>query len=321
MFRPVGPVHFVGIVKETAGPSGIGLFKSPVKLLQVMIESLFRQVIHDQAFSSGSRTLDLLQGLAAIKGNEFAFFPGGQFQYIIFYSLYGQNFSTTVGRHKQQCLQLSMRPLPVVLHLEINALCGSRFGTGRRRNGYTFELVTLYQLTTGRISRIYFGPSEGPAGTSVHIHYHLQAGGLVLHMLEHLHPAGRQIGNIAGFFALYTINGGDFHTAYTCLMQIVQIPVQILLVHGAAQPPPTGSGLIFGTNCGPFCGRSGRRNGGGRDSRTGRSSRCDRCGPRRGSSRCSRCNRCGSHRGSSRRSCLQGTCFNRNLAVQQQYGH
>ena len=76
--------------------------------------------------------------------------------------------------------------------------------------------------------------SERPARATVHVHFNAQRLADVLHVLQGLHPSGRQKVDIVLVVALHPIEWGNLHgsDAYTGIFR--QVPLQVSLVNSRA---------------------------------------------------------------------------------------
>ena len=80
--------------------------------------------------------------------------------------------------------------------------------------------------------------AERPARTTVHVNLNTQRMSDVLYRLQRLHPMGRQERDIVFVVALHAIERSDLHRSDTHTGILAEVPPQVLLVNGRAQPPP-----------------------------------------------------------------------------------
>ena len=80
--------------------------------------------------------------------------------------------------------------------------------------------------------------TERPARARCHINFYAVAAALVLHKPQHLHISVGEERDVVRVVALHAVDGRDFHRTDTGTAILLQIPLQILLVYGRAQPPP-----------------------------------------------------------------------------------
>ena len=80
--------------------------------------------------------------------------------------------------------------------------------------------------------------TERPARARCHINFYAVAAALVLHKPQHLHISVGEERDVVRVVALHAVDGRDFHRTDTGTAILLQIPLQILLIYGRAQPPP-----------------------------------------------------------------------------------
>ena len=89
--------------------------------------------------------------------------------------------------------------------------------------------------------------AERPARAAVHVNLNIQRMPDVLYRFQCLHPLWRQEGDIVFVVVLHAIERGNLYSSDTHTGIFTEVPPQVLLVDGRAQPPPTRAGLGFMT--------------------------------------------------------------------------
>ena len=95
--------------------------------------------------------------------------------------------------------------------------------------------------------------AEGPSRAIVQVHLHAVGCRRALGDLQGAHPLRREIGQLVGLIALYTIDRCNLHCTHADVVQCVDIVFQPGLIHGRTKPPPT----CAGTSLGQYKGQAG----------------------------------------------------------------
>ena len=185
----------------------------------------------------------LLQRLADVQHDQFPFAYGGiPTQHPLLNLLCEVQTLTTlvVGHHTAQ---LCHRALLLVLHLD-----------GERYDAASLHLVAGKEGLRCGILHRYVRAAKGPSRAVVH--RHLDADTLTLFdgVLQHLHPAFTQVGNVVLIVALHSVDGGNLDPAQTGFGILLEVVCQVGLIDGTAQPPPAGTGECLGLNGRPLLG-------------------------------------------------------------------
>jgi len=78
---------------------------------------------------------------------------------------------------------------------------------------------------------------------------------LLLDVVQHLHPRGREEGQFIRLIALHAVDGRNLHRADACAGVFLQAPAHVSIVEGRAQPPPAHAGPGFSTRLRPRLGQ------------------------------------------------------------------
>jgi len=95
-------------------------------------------------------------------------------------------------------------------------------------------------------------PAEGPARARGHVDPHAEPRGLAHRVIEHGEPFRRKVGDEAVLAPLHPVDGNHGHAAQAGGAQGLEIPGDVVPVHGAARPPPVAAGAVFRGRLGPI---------------------------------------------------------------------
>ena len=236
--RPVRLVDFVGVVEDVVREGGSG--ERFVKLCQVAVHGMRREVVEHVALPSGSCPLHLLPGLPA---------EGGYQPPFALRCVPGEGSLTDVGsqvealsavRECHQAFQHGVRLLLGIVHTD----------------GHLHMLASSHPVfgddeLTGRILHGHFRSAEGPACPVVHVDLHAQLLRQRQGIIVHPHPCGREIGTLVALVPLYAVDGRNLDRPDAGTGILPQVVSQVDRVDGASHPPPAGAGLHLGRHGGP----------------------------------------------------------------------
>ena len=223
-------------------------------MLQIVGHSLTVEMVDDQSFTSGSCTLHLHHtvfdiqhhnGLASVLATQqFAVFLSGlPVQDAILHAV-RDIFDRTVMPEKHRLMEygilavsLFSRPQVQVLHFISNERLFHKHrpaGTLLQRNPWA---------------------TERPACARGHVDLNTVLAALLLGVAQHFHPFVGQIRDIIPVVPLHSVERCNLQSTDSVLGILLHVPLQILLVNGRTQPPPTGTGLSLWIHRGPLLSR------------------------------------------------------------------
>ena len=111
--------------------------------------------------------------------------------------------------------------------------------------------------------------AERPARSAVHVDENAVALTFSLDELQGVHPRSREERQFVLRVALYAVDGRNLQRADACAAVLLHVPLQVLLVDGRTEPPPTCAGACLGLHFGPHLCPCGSGHQAGRYDREG----------------------------------------------------
>ena len=266
--RPRGLAHLVGVVEESMGVGGLRALEGCLDVGEVVTDGLAVEMVYHQSLTAWRSPLHLHHTVADMQGHDL---PLGGLQLLQFQlerlagrlvgsglhlshhhllGTPGQASVAHVGRH------VVGLPFPVG-HYPVQTAVGGIFlcdGEVKRLHLLAGEGLVDEHHLTGTLLQRYPRPTEGPASTSGHVHLDAQPLSVGLHLAQHRHPLVGEVGDVVALVALYTIDGCDLQGPDAVAGILLHGPLQVVLVHSRAEPPPAGSRLRLLSHFRPLLG-------------------------------------------------------------------
>ena len=199
---PVGVIHLVAVVEEDGGHAPFRIAgKRLLEAFEIVRHGGGIEVVHHPALASRRGTLHLLPRAALVEHDDAAL--------------------AAVAR--LVCAPHYLPGIAPLLH--------RRRQTDGIRHMAADNGVNDDELAR-RLAERHRRAAEGPSRAEVHIHLHADAATLIYGVAQHLHPAGREEGDVVLFVALNAVQRGDLHSADAVRGKVVQLPRDALRGHG-----------------------------------------------------------------------------------------
>ena len=232
---PCGLCHLVGVVEERMRIRCLCAFESLFNVAQVVGYGMAVEVVDDQSFPAGCSALYLHDTIAHIQcydapcvvvrralGSLPCQLPVGHGRSHVdghVLAIHHDFIQPTVFRVTFRCFQRQ------TLH------------------GFAHERLVYEDGLVGRFLQGYPWTAKRPSRTSGHVYLDARLLTVSLHLAQHAHPLVGEKRYVISLIALHTIDWGDFHRSNAMVGILLHVPLQVLLVDGRAQPPPSYSRL------------------------------------------------------------------------------
>ncbi len=135
------------------------------------------------------------------------------------------------------------------LYTEVNELSNKDDALQKEINAVKEQIRSIEAANLGvdviTIGIVDHGAAKRPAGAGCHVDPHAETLRLAGGMAHHVDPFGREMLDVLILVALCAVYGDDSPASHAGFVHGLKVPGDVLLVHGAARPPPVGTGTVL----------------------------------------------------------------------------